>query len=259
MSATTPARAFWCRTPSRPNFGDALTPWLIERLSGRYPRFTRPEDRAHKYIVCGSIVSLAGAASTVWGAGLMNADDEISPQARFLAVRGPRTRARALECGADCPPVLGDPALLLPRLLGAGAVPRLGVGLLPHFSDRPHLDDEWAASSGVRLIDVQQDIETVVNEIAACEWVMSSSLHGLIVAHAYGVPAVWVQWRPLPSGDGTKFVDHFESLGHEAPRPVPLQAVASIRWRTIERQAWCPGYIDTDPLWGSCPFQRDDG
>lgn len=147
MSPTgTAPRAFWCRIPSRPNFGDALTPWLINRLAGCYPRFVMPDDPQPKFLVCGSIVGLAGRGCTVWGAGLMWRDEAISPASSFLAVRGPRTRARALACGADCPAVFGDPALLLPRLHVPPSVPRTGLGFVPHFSDRPRLDEGWVVA-----------------------------------------------------------------------------------------------------------------
>jgi hypothetical protein len=254
-----PPRAFWCRVPSRPNFGDALTPWLIRRLAGRYPRFAMPHDPEHKFFVCGSIVALAGPACTVWGSGLMNRDDPVSPAARFVAVRGPRTRARVLACGADCPPVYGDPALLLPRLYAPPAEPRRGPGFVAHFSDRPRLDEAHMTAQGLRLIDIQQDVETVIDEVAGCEWVMSSSLHGLIVAHTYGVPALWVRLRALPSGDGTKFADHYESLGTAAPAPKDVNAHERLDLRRLERLAWCPSRVDTGALWHSCPFRRDDG
>jgi pyruvyltransferase len=259
MNATDlPQHAFWCRIPSRPNFGDALTPWLIRRLAGRYPRFVMPDDPRAKFFVCGSIVALAGPGCTVWGAGLINSDDAVSPAARFLAVRGPRTRARALACGADCPAVYGDPALLLPRLHAPQSVSRQEPGLVAHFSDRPRLDAAWVAAQGLRLIDIQQDTETVIDQVASCEWVMSSSLHGLIVAHAYGVPALWVRLRDLPSGDGTKFADHYEALGAPVPVPVTLQTHERLDRRRLERMAWCPSQVNTDTLWRSCPFRRDD-
>jgi pyruvyltransferase len=247
-------RAFWCRVPSRPNFGDALTPWLVQRLSGQYPRFTLPDDRRHKYFVCGSIAALAGAACTVWGSGLMDNDDLLSPEAQYLAVRGPHTRARALACGADCPEVYGDPALLLPRLLSPCAAPHGQPGLIPHFADQAYLDRSWVRAQGLQLIDIQDDISTVVSAITACGWVLSTSLHGLIVAHAYGVPAVWVQMRPLPSGDGSKFADHLAALGAGAAGPHALAHREPINLTRLERAAWCPSHIDTDALWRSCPF-----
>ena len=251
-------RAFWCRTPSRPNFGDALTPWLIWRLVGRYPRFVAPDDPQPKFLVCGSIISLAGPGCTVWGAGLMNCDDTISPAARYLAVRGPRTQARALASGADCPAVYGDPALLLPRLYAPAVAPTRTPGFVAHFSDRPRIGEDCVTSQGIQLIDIQQDIEAVIDQVAGCEWVMSSSLHGLIVAHAYGVPALWVRLRDLPSGDGTKFADYYESVGASVTEPITIALNGRLDLRRLERLTWRPAHIETGALWASCPFQRDD-
>src|SRR5690242_4901490 len=106
--------AFWCRIPSRPNFGDALTPWLIRRLAGRPPLFVRPEDPRVKYFAAGSILSYVGPRCIVWGSGIATDDDLVLPAAQLLAVRGPLSRAAALACGGKCPEVYGDPALLLP-------------------------------------------------------------------------------------------------------------------------------------------------
>jgi hypothetical protein len=251
-------RAFWCRTPSLPNFGDALTPWLIRRLSGRYPRFVAPDNLEPKYLVCGSIISLAGPGCTVWGAGLMNCDDSVSPAARYLAVRGPRTHARALACGADCPAVYGDPALLLPRFYAPAITASGHPGFLAHFSDRPRIDEAWVASQGIRLIDIQQEIEAVIDQVSGCDWVMSSSLHGLIVAHAYGVPALWVRLRDLPSGDGTKFADYYESVGASVTEPITITLRERLDLHRLERLARCPNHIETGALWASCPFKRDD-
>ncbi len=100
--------AFWCRAPAPLNFGDALTPWIIQRITGRYPVFLRPEHPHDKYFVVGSIMSYARRSCAVWGAGIMSRHESISPAARLLAVRGPLTHRRALECGADCPEIFGD-------------------------------------------------------------------------------------------------------------------------------------------------------
>ncbi|WKB55804.1 polysaccharide pyruvyl transferase family protein [Eleftheria terrae] len=253
--APLPPTAFWCRIPSRPNFGDALTPWLIRRLTGHYPRFAMHDHPAPKLFVTGSIAGLAGPGDTVWGCGIMQRDEPLAPGARWLAVRGPRTRQRALACGADCPAVLGDPGLLLPRLYTPPAVQRRGIGLVPHFADRARLDTAAVARHGLRLIDIQQDIESVVDQVVACEWLMSSSLHGLIVAHAYGIPALWVRLWELPSGDGSKFADHYEALGQPSPAALPLCLQDRVLpLAQLARQAWCPGRIEDDALWRSCPL-----
>jgi pyruvyltransferase len=183
----------------------------------------------------------------------MAADDLIDPAATFLAVRGPLTRARALACGADCPEVVGDPGLLLATLRSAAGVMRSGVGIAPHFSDRPHIGDRWSGSAEVRIIDLQEPVEVVADAIAGCELVVTSSLHAMIACHSYGVPVVWGQFRPLPSGDGSKFADHLLAVGLEVRPPVHLR----YDFVDLDRLAGSitgPARLDLAGLWRSCPF-----
>jgi pyruvyltransferase len=247
--------AFWCRIPSLPNFGDALTPWMIQRLTGQFPAFVQPNTPREKYFVTGSIVEYAGAFCTVWGAGIMTRYDSISPAAKFLAVRGPLTHARAVQCGASCPEVYGDPALLLPRLYTPSIEQRRGIGLVAHFSDKPRLTTPLRTMTSLKLVDIQDPIESVIQQIVSCEFVASSSLHGLIVSHAYGIPATWVQFRPLPGGDGVKFEDYYLSIGQEPPTPVSLE-YDCVDLALVERHAVLPSKrVDLEPLWNSCPFR----
>ncbi|MCA9712098.1 MAG: hypothetical protein KDK70_40050, partial [Myxococcales bacterium] len=69
-----PVAAYWCRIPSRPNFGDALTPWIIRRITGVHPRHRRPDEAGRTLMVTGSIIAAAGPRTTVWGSGIMNRD-----------------------------------------------------------------------------------------------------------------------------------------------------------------------------------------
>jgi hypothetical protein len=216
--------------------------------------FTRPEDPRHKYLVAGSVISYAGTGCTVWGAGVINRDDPVSPRARLLAVRGPLTRSRAIECGASCPEVYGDPALFLPRLYSPRVSGRSGVGIIAHFSDKPRLYASSRFSTGLRLIDIQDPVESVIDQIASCEFVASSSLHGIIASHAYGVPAVWIKFRDLPGGDDSKFHDYFLSIGQEGARPV-MAEYGGIDVGELERRA-APAStrLDLEPMWRACPF-----
>jgi len=249
--------AFWCRVPSRPNFGDALTPWLIKRLTGTYPLFVPPEDPRAKYFVTGSVIAFAGGGSTVWGSGIMNRNDSLSPDATLLAVRGPLTRARALECGVDCPTVFGDPALLLPRLYPRPPRTRPIVGVVPHFSDAPLLAAAWRESEELVMIDIQNPIEQVIDDIASCALIASSSLHAIIVAHAYGAPAVWLKFRNLPSGDDSKFDDYYLSIGRDPATPLRV-GYGELDADTLHRFAIAPPVsLDLEPLWNACPF-RDE-
>jgi hypothetical protein len=252
-----PIFAFWCRYPSARNFGDALTPWLISKITGTYPVFSWPEDHVQKYLVVGSIIGYANQTTVVWGAGVLARDDEIDPDARLCAVRGPITRQRALECGAICPPVYGDPALLLPRFYAPSTLDsRALVGIVPHYFDKPKLLAYWTPPSYCKIIDIQQRTECVIDEIASCNYILSSSLHGLIVAHAYGIPALWVRFGNNLLGDATKFQDYLLSVGQPTDDAVTLEMRSFHPESLIQRVPIAPANIDTTALWDACPFRR---
>ena len=255
FSRSEPVPAFWCRIPSRGNVGDRLTPWLIERVTGRYPRFVRPADPGPKVIAAGSIAAYAGRECVVWGAGLMTRSERLSPLAEYRAVRGPLTREAALAWGANCPPVYGDPALLLPRFYRPGRKTGAGVGLAPHFADKRRFGEKFFEAVQMKLIDVQSPVEDFIDQVCSCAAVASSSLHGLIISHAYGIPAVWVKFGDLPSGDDSKFYDYFLSIGLDEVTPFCIHP-DHLDLDALAAQAILPaGLPDLDLLWECCPFR----
>lgn len=58
----------------------------------------------------------------------------------------------------------------------------------------------------------------MVSDIVNSDVVISSSLHGIIVAEAYGFPAIWVRISNLLIGDRHKFLDYFEAFNRSATR-----------------------------------------
>lgn len=211
---------FWSWYAPR-NFGDWVTPYLYENLSGQEAvlcgtRHLKPG--ATTVVGCGSIlrhIRRPGVA-VVWGSGIIDSSDTFERPLRTLAVRGPRTRRRMQTLGYDCPEVYGDPALLLPRVYAAKPKATQELGLIPHFSELDRFRG-LDLPLGWKLIDVTQPLEQVVDEIASCERTVSSSLHGLIVSHAYGVPSAWAVAEAALHGDGVKFADYFESVGAADP------------------------------------------
>jgi pyruvyltransferase len=74
------------------------------------------------------------------------------------------------------------------------------------------------AGAGVRLIDLASgDVETVTREIMSCKRIISSSLHGLVIADAYGIPNAWLgsdgrEGGSRPNGGEYKFYDYFAAV-----------------------------------------------
>ncbi|WP_370230552.1 polysaccharide pyruvyl transferase family protein [Cognatishimia sp.] len=205
------------------NFGDALGADIVAHFSGGQ---VRPIDlnRERSFVKhardkglfgLGSIFVFVEDHDIVWGTGvnLRWPPYKLKTGPDIRAVRGPLTADHLRrEIGIDCPSVFGDPAQLLHRLIDIPPhQPVRRFGLIPHYRDIPVVPKalkEIATHKGWRGIDALRRNNTIypfrpwreiVEFIAGCEMVISSSLHGLIVAEQLGVPAVWWRSDHLPS------------------------------------------------------------
>lgn len=222
---TQPIKMFYYRSKTGiPNFGDELSRDVVEYVTGR--PVVRTGRMSRELTGIGSILdryltvrgrlalglrSLVSRPVYVWGSGLIaqpkgSTRHFLTP----LALRGTLTRD---ALGADPATPLGDPGLLAARMLGQGKS-RQGIGVVPHYV---HKADPMIAAvarlPGVKIIDVERGGPEVCAEIASCDVILSSSLHGLVIADAYGIP----NWRlgfahDLKGGD-FKFLDYASALG----------------------------------------------
>jgi pyruvyltransferase len=198
----------------RPNFGDVLSAVVVAHVSNANPVLVSSRHKG-KVLALGSILHRLAETDVVWGSGALR-DTPIAPptDVTFRAVRGPLTRALIR---ADVPEIYGDPAMLLPRIYRPSAVKRFELGVIPHYLE---VDAVRVVDPAISLIDVLADWRRVIERINECEVVVSSSLHGLIIAEAYGVPAIWFVATDKVTGEGFKFRDYYLSTRREPPAPV---------------------------------------
>lgn len=221
-----------------PNFGDLLSPYIVARLSKqevkhrecyrglRYvcletiKRITRYVPKSlysiNSPLQCnllgvGSIISWGNGNSIVWGSGFMNSADGFKGEKAIYAVRGKYTDQKLQAMGFEGCNVYGDPALLLPLLIDGADSKKHTIGLVPHITETDYFIKHF--SDKIKVIDLRtNDIEKVVSEITSCERILSTSLHGIITAHAYGIQALWIK-KHFINTDGFKFKDYFSSVG----------------------------------------------
>jgi len=237
-----------------PNWGDGLNQVLIEGFSGRKARY-ETDRKFEKFLVVGSILENADERTVVWGAGFLNAEANVLEKPKAIyAVRGPLSRRRLRACGIECPEVYGDPALLLPRLYAPGIEKKYDVGLIAHYVDKGHpWIEQYRDDSKVRIIDIQSDTRAFVQEVKSCKLVISSSLHGIICADAYGIPALWVELSDQVIGKGFKFFDYFASIHREVSAPIRPYQKMSLAQVVATYQPYRL-QIDLDRLLSVCPF-----
>ncbi len=213
-----------------PNFGDYLSPYIIGKLSGAYiihkiasltwinllkiiighpntiknlPNYVLPWE--HNIIGVGSVISYGNSKSKIWGSGFMN-NSEVFYGGKIYALRGTMS---AKKIGSKCK-VYGDPALLLPILYTPKVERKYDLGIIPHWRETSFFTKKYGDK--YHIVDMRtMDVEKVVDEICSCKMILSTSLHGIIVSHAYGIPAIWIKEGDINT-DGFKFGDYFSSV-----------------------------------------------
>lgn len=203
------------------NYGDLLGKYLVEKISNKKVIFSDPKKNSFKnlfqpiYVTIGSVLANVNNRCIVWGSGIISKEYTIK-RAKFLAVRGPQTRNHLLKQGFDVPEVFGDPALLLPDFFNPTIKKQFTLGIVPHVLDYAVIKDYYKDNNEILVINLHtNDIEITTKQFLKCKRIISSSLHGIIVSHAYGIPAVWQQFSDKLFGDGIKFQDYFESVNME--------------------------------------------
>lgn len=223
-----------------PNFGDQLSPFLVEKLTGKEIKYKSPYHictnwlqafrifiyymrkrefskistitfpSEHVLLSIGSILKFCSNNTIVWGSGFMSEEDSFKG-GQIFAVRGEYTNVKLKRMGFGGCDVFGDPGLLIPLVYPVFKETKFILGIIPHWKEVDFFKDEY--SKTYKVIDLlTKDVETVIDEIVSCKYILSTSLHGIIVAHAYGIPALWIKKGNIGT-DGIKFKDYFSSVG----------------------------------------------
>ncbi|SFD02751.1 polysaccharide pyruvyl transferase family protein [Algibacter pectinivorans] len=224
MFATNKLRLFWwneikLQRKPKENYGDLLGKYLVEKISNKKVVWCKPANFHFQdfftpiYVTIGSILTHVNKKCIVWGSGIISKEFEIK-KAEFLAVRGPQTRKHLLKQGFKVPEIYGDPALLLPKYYKPKIKKEFKVGVIPHYRDFEKVSAFYKNQESVLLINLMtNNVEDITDMFLKCDKIVSSSLHGIIVAHAYRIPAIWHQFSDDVFGDGIKYQDYFESVG----------------------------------------------
>ena len=214
------------------NFGDALVPYLLNLTTTESYQWVRPNAskvlgvfKKKHYLIIGSILNAATRHSVVWGSGIIHSQEHVK-KAKFLTVRGPKSRQRLLSLGHHVPEVYGDPAILLALFFKQKREDvKYEFGIVPHYVDYKAVKEQYADYDNVKIINLLTDnVEDVILQFLQCKHILSSSLHGLIVAHAFRIPALWTKISNKLTGDDIKFEDYYNSVNLYDNRPIAFKS-----------------------------------
>lgn len=246
------------------NWGDDINYWFLCEISQKkiisydWSLLTRFLHRP--YIAgIGSILTLFNMENAiVWGSGIISSTGIVKGKPKEVrAVRGPLTRKLLLEQGIYCPEVYGDPALLISRYYSPKVEKKYKLGVIAHYSDQNNpLLQNLKEDKDVLMIDIKHYIHWLdfIDQICTCEAIASSSLHGLIMSVAYGIPNVWIRLEGSRLIDDFKFHDFFLSLREDRDALILSTCVSSDILVSACRQIPL-NQLDINTLVDVCPLK----
>lgn len=212
---------FYWQEDKLANFGDLLSRVLVERIvNGPVRCYTKKgKNQDKKLLAIGSILYFAHEDDVIWGSGVngKTADKQFYDLKHLdvRAVRGPITR-RFLkeELGIDCPEVYGDPGLLFPYLFPEfkrKENPKYDFIIIPHYSDAQY----FLKSDYENVVYTSEPWKEIIDKILDSRFVIASSLHAVIIAEAYGIPARLLRITDSRHNHFLKYKDYY--LGTNRP------------------------------------------
>jgi len=208
------------------NFGDLLTPLVLSHFDIHAENYPINES---EIVVVGSILQdlKPEYRGYILGSGLIKNIRSSFENAQVRGIRGFLTKER-LGIKEDI--VLGDPGILASALIENRSSKAYALGVVPHYVDKNNkgIKDFCAKyRDDVLIIDVQAEPKSVIAQIDQCMYVVSSSLHGIIVADSLGIPSGWLVLSKGVIGDGFKFYDYYSNF-HKKPAPLNFSEYSTL-------------------------------
>ena len=203
----------WKKDCKEQNLGDYLAIPIYEYMTKRFgldPN-KKVKDTIHLYTV-GSLILLGHQDAVIWGSGILQTESPGFHWKRnsyrkldVRCVRGPETMRRLKENGYDVSKcVMGDPGVLMPLIYQPKESEKKDYSVILHMSVK---ENETKNQIDILTSDWKDTIDQIYNS----KLVISSSLHGIILAEAYGVPAILLD--KIEFSDRFKYNDYYYSTG----------------------------------------------
>lgn len=223
------------------NWGDAMSPVMVALMSGLPIRRVPTRSKSTRMGAVGTVghgfdlgkIFFWGTGSSEWKNPSAPVEERVpfqpTPGTEIFvhATRGPES-SRIL--GGAPGIAFGDPVWLLPRFYRPAVEKKYELGIILHLSEldgraldagpteailRAQIPPEWrdkiCTINTLTTIDTK-GLQDKTDEILACKRIVSTSLHGMVVAESYDIPCLYFATRGSePNARGLRI----ESLDHD--------------------------------------------
>lgn len=281
------------------NLGDTLSALVVAGMAGvpvRRAGFDQPIERM---VAVGTIGhNQRNGILHFWGTGVDAEHNPIDPTVQgyvrppntnfhIHAMRGPNSARTFRAAGIDVPEIYGDPVWMLPRFWPMKQVEKThDLGVILHITEMDGRTPESLVKESLRryaIPDTFRDRIRLINthcpptvegmrrkvaEIVSCRAIVSTSLHGLVIAETYGIPCAWFatygngEERMLELANPEHQIDHrmrdfYLGVGRSTLASFCLDRSLSTDWAAVigwVHNTWRPLIYDDRPLIRAFPM-----
>lgn len=218
---------YWKYNYGLGNFGDELSHIITNTLldKSKTKLYHNHRDKNHESMVAlGSYLHSGKEGDKIWGTGILdNFKHSNLKKLKYYSVRGYKTLEKLENEKIDITNIkIGDPALILPHLYKPEINDKYKnkILIIPNHakmnSYEKRMKEIKDKDNDYVLIDpCLTNIKTIIDGIYSSKFVISSSLHGLILSDAYNKPNVWM-YETMEYGD-FKYFDYYSSIMIDKP------------------------------------------
>ena len=203
------------------NAGDEFSHYLVNKMIINVTGIT--DDGAGyadncRFLITGSIASGANGYSYLMGCGVIKSEWNINNFNQCYVVRGYKTLEKAVQSRPNydfSTTCVGDPGLLMSFLIDCKPPVKYKYGIVLHYVDHEFISEYFDHEflSQCLIIDITDNIDHIASGILSCQYIISSSLHGLIFAHSLDKPAYWIRLsNTVLMDDNFKFLDYLSTF-----------------------------------------------
>lgn len=281
------------------NFGDALSPVMVALCSGMDVTRIPSASRTPRIAAVGTIGhGLVGGEVWFWGTGCSNFKNPGAklperilyqpPEDTLIhiaATRGPISE-QLLSGGKGGPAIYGDPVWLLPRFYRPTPPKRWKLGVIVHLSELTDRDYEAHVNPNYQRYEIPRELDQSIrlintvtpisptalrerlDDILACERIVSTSLHGMVLAESYGIPCLYfgagrgrvglttAKVDPA-SGIDLRILDLYGGLGLDQFDLYNQDRTLRTDWHALIEaidKTWRPKVLDSEKLLNAIPM-----
>jgi pyruvyltransferase len=196
---------YWKYLFSPNNVGDLLSEVIFDFVTNDTGLDRKRKlSRTKKLSIVGSVIQILHNETIIWGSGPLTDYLNIGKSFDVRAVRGPLTKKLLERKGIKCPDIYGDPAILLPLFYKPQNKTNTSYIIIPNHAQLSLYERKYKNV----VSPLTNDWKNFIDTICASELVVSSSLHGVILAESYGIPAIFLKEG---FSDVFKYDDYYHS------------------------------------------------